>query len=109
MFTNAGEGQAPSRHQQAQTFTACYAVQAATDPSVMPRLANVFAKRGLTPSGWHLTAAGPNRAGRTAAMHVDIQMAGVDADLAERLAQDLRKVLLVETVLTSRKHTAVAG
>ena len=32
---------------------ACFAVHAAADPSVMPRVLGVFAKRGLIPSQWH--------------------------------------------------------
>lgn len=66
----------------------------------MPRLANVFAKRGLTPSSWH----GVLVDGET--VHVDIQLAGATQDLTDHLAQELRQMVLVDTVLTSQKLEA---
>jgi len=87
----------------APCFTACFFVVAMADPAIMPRLANVFAKRGLTPTTWHSTLA------EGGAVHVDIQLAAASQDLSERLAQDLRQLVLVETVLTSRKQMAISA
>ena len=39
-------------------------------------------------------------------LHVDLQLAGADTDTAWRLANDLRGLWLVQTVLTSEKRTA---
>ena len=94
------ENPPPPSPPAAATFTACFFVVAGADPATMPRLANVFAKRGLTPTAWHGTMAD----GGT--LHVDIQLAAATRDLSQRLAQDLRRLVLVETVLTSPKQVA---
>ena len=42
--------------------TACFSVQAVADPSVMPRVLELFAKRGLIPARWHSDLGGrPDR------------------------------------------------
>ena len=38
--------------------TACFSVQARAEPGVMPRVLELFAKRGLVPQRWHSAAAG---------------------------------------------------
>ena len=80
--------------------TACFSVIAAAEPGIMPRVLETFAKRGLVPSQWLSTLAGfHNRE-----LHIDIQLEDVDAELAERLAQSLRQVVFVRSVLTSEKR-----
>ena len=87
---------------QAALFTACFSVVAATDPHTLSRVLEPFTKRAITPSYVHAVRAGANGE----LMHIDLQLAGADADIAWRLANDLRAQWLVEKVLTSEKAAA---
>lgn len=80
--------------------TACFSVHAPADPGVMPRVLQQFAKRGLTPSRWHSSVGG--RGGGDLA--IDVEMVGLDAEAAERLAASLRQIAHVELVVTCEKH-----
>jgi acetolactate synthase regulatory subunit len=88
--------------QKPEPFTACFSVVAECDPNALSRILQPFTKRGLTPS--HVYAMRTGEQGE--AMHVDLQLAGADADTAWRLANDLRSLHLVQTVLTSEKRMA---
>ncbi len=79
--------------------TACFSVIATAEPGTMPRVLEIFAKRGLVPDRCLSDVAGP-RGGK---LHIDIQLADADAGLVERLAQSLRQVVSVQSVLTSEK------
>jgi hypothetical protein len=81
--------------------TACFSVHAHADPGVMPRVLELFAKRGLVPSAWHSTV---GRAGLT----IDIQMQGLARDLMDYIASCLRQIAYVEVVLTSEKSVISA-
>ena len=83
--------------------TACFSVFADADPGVMPRVLQEFAKRGLIPSRWYSTVGG--RQARE--LQIDIQVADLDAVLRERIADDLRQVVMVGTVLTAEKRPAL--
>jgi len=72
----------------------CFSVQARTEPGVMPRVIELFAKRGLVPQKWHSTAVGP-------AMTIEVQMGGLGPDLTGYIARSMRQIIGVETVLTS--------
>jgi len=85
--------------------TACFSVVAAADPGVMQRVLQVFAKRGLVPTQWYSTVCGP----RSADLHIDVQVAGMDAGLQDRTAESLREVVSVGTVLTSEKRHALTA
>jgi acetolactate synthase regulatory subunit len=78
----------------------CFAVTAEAEPGAMPRVLEVFAKRGLVPSQWHSTIAGHH--GNE--LQIDIQVADVDSDLARRLADTLRQVVAVRSVLVAEKR-----
>ncbi len=80
--------------------TACFAVHARAEPGVMPRVLELFAKRGLVPSSWHSTVAGTENRELT----IDIQMRGMEAALADYVAACLRQIVGVDVVLTSRKR-----
>lgn len=95
------KGLDPHAHQR----TACFSVVAAADPGVMQRVLQVFAKRGLVPSQWYSTVCGP----RHADLHIDVQVAGMDAALQDRIAESLRAVVSVGTVLTSEKRHALTA
>jgi acetolactate synthase regulatory subunit len=82
--------------------TACFSVEARAEPGVMPRVLEVFAKRGLVPSRWHSTLVGA--AGDE--LHIDIQVEGMEQPLADYVARTLRQLADVEVVLTSEKRYA---
>ena len=65
----------------------------------MPRVLALFAKRGLVPSRWHSAVEGAQRD----MLSIDIQLEGMDADLADYIGACLRKIPDVDVVLTSRK------
>src|SRR5712691_5674064 len=71
-----------------------FAVQARAEPGVMPRVVELFAKRGLVPHKWHSTASGP-------LLTIDVQIGGLDRDLGDYIARCMRQIIGVETVLTS--------
>ncbi len=80
--------------------TTCFSVHAHADPGVMPRVLEVFAKRGLVPSAWHSSTSGTDQAELT----IDIQMRGLGRNVTDYLAACLRQITFVEVVLTSEKH-----
>ena len=80
--------------------TACFSVHARAEPGIMPRVIELFAKRGLVPSSWHSATSGENDGELT----IDIQLRGMAADTADFMAARLRQMADVEVVLTSRKR-----
>ncbi|UCH74411.1 MAG: hypothetical protein JSU82_00670 [Rhodospirillales bacterium] len=77
--------------------TACFSVIADIDPGVMPRVLELFAKRGLVPSLWH------SRIAPTGELTIDLQLEGMEAPLARHIAACLRQIWGVSTVLTAEK------
>jgi acetolactate synthase small subunit len=77
--------------------TACFSVTAEAEPGVMPRVLELFAKRGLVPSLWH------SKVAPTGELTIDLQMEGMEALLARQIAQNLRQIWGVSTVLTAEK------
>ena len=65
----------------------------------MPRVMEQFAKRGLVPSQWHSSA---GRAGAPELV-IDIQVADLAPDMAERIAESLRQIVRVNAVLMGAK------
>jgi hypothetical protein len=86
-------------HSTEYPSTACFSVHATAHPSAMPRVLEELARRGLVPSQWHSTIAGP----LGDEIHMDFQVAGLEAALVTRIAQSLRRIALVELVLTAEK------
>jgi acetolactate synthase small subunit len=84
--------------------TACFSVHAHAEPGVMPRVLELFAKRGLVPSAWHSSTCGTDEAELT----IDIQMRGLDRDVTDYIAACLRQIAFVEVVLTSEQRS-IAG
>lgn len=86
--------------------TACFSVVARAEPGVMPRVMELFAKRGLVPSSWH--SATSDRAGldgeNGGELTIDIQMRGLALETADFIAARLRRLADVEIVLTSQKR-----
>ena len=75
---------------------ACFSVHARAEPGVMPRVLELFAKRGLVPSFWQsaVSATDQNR------LTIEIRMGGLGCDLTEYIAACLRRIASVEAVLT---------
>ena len=84
------------------TDAARFSVTATASPGVMPRLLELFAKRGLTPSEWHSRVS-------DSILSVEIHMAGMPPALAEYIAACLRQIYMVDRVLLSSRRTDAAG
>ena len=76
--------------------TYCFSVYAARDASVMSRVLELFAKRGLVPLRFHGEAAGRELA-------IDLQVRGLAAETAAHIARCLGAMVAVERVLTAVK------
>ncbi len=90
----------------ADSSVACFAVRACADAGVLSRVVELFAKRGLVPKSVHARLAG---VGEDASLLIDVQIDGIELDLAERIADALRQIVAVERVLTARKRLARAA
>ena len=77
--------------------TFCLTVRTMADPGALPRLLEVFAKRGMVPAKLFsvITAADE--------LTVDLQVPGLDATQGDLIANQLRSQVGIETVLTSVK------
>jgi acetolactate synthase small subunit len=78
---------------------AYFTVQARAEPGVMPRVMELFAKRGLVPGFWHSMVSGGAVSG--AALSIEIRIAGVERDTVDYIARCLRQIVGVDTVLTA--------
>jgi acetolactate synthase small subunit len=76
--------------------TACFSILAAAEPGVMPRVLELFAKRGYVPTHWYSRRIGQE-------LTIDVQMRGVDRDAAAYLAACMRQIATVEVVLTAER------
>ena len=81
--------------------THCFSVHALAEPGVMPRVLELFAKRGLVPSSW------TSRVGFEHDLTIDIQMTGMSTDVADYVTRCLRQIVGVQVVLASRKRVAL--
>ena len=87
----------------------CFSILAEAEPGVMPRVLQLFAKRGLVPTRWHSDVTGPKTSGPKTPggggdLSIDVQVDGLDVQTGDYIACCLRQVFQVETVLTSQKH-----
>ena len=85
---------APSADDADDPLFVSFSVQARPEPGVMPRVVELFAKRGLVPQTWHSTAAGQ-------LLTIDVAIGGLGRELCEYIARCMRQIAGVETVLTS--------
>lgn len=84
--------------------THCFAIRADATPGMMSRVLELFAKRNLVPTRWHSDViVAPARDGGQATLQIDLQMEGMDAELAAYVARCLRQIYGVDSVLTSTK------
>lgn len=84
---------------EALPLSVCFSLQARSEPGVMPRVVELFAKRGLVPQKWHSTVSGEM-------LMIDVQMRGLDRDLSGYIARCMRQITGVETVLTSETRAS---
>ena len=92
-------GALPVADRDARPLTACFSVHAHAEPGVMPRVLELFAKRGLVPRRWHSAAAGT-------ALTIDVQIGGLGRDTVDYIAQCMRQIVGVEAVLTTERRAA---
>ena len=78
--------------------TACFSVHASAEPGVMPRVLELFAKRGLVPSFWQSSTSGGDRSQLT----INIQMPGLANETIDYMAACLRQIASVEGVAISQ-------
>ena len=71
----------------------------------MPRVLELFAKRGLVPARFHADLAGAGADG----LEIDVQVTGLECHVAEHVAACLRELFDVERVLIATKQTARAA
>ncbi len=83
----------------AKSRVACFSIQAEAEPGVMPRVLELFAKRGLVPRRWVSDVTGPG--GRELA--IDVQIAGLAPETQAYIARCLRQIWGVGAVLTSER------
>lgn len=76
--------------------TVSFSVQARAEPGVMPRVLELFAKRGLVPTRWHSAAAAPGLN-----LAIDVEVDGLDRDTADYVARCMRQIPGVDLVLTA--------
>jgi hypothetical protein len=81
-----------------------FSIHAEVDPGLMPRIAEIFARRGLVPTRWHSVVA-ERRDGIT----IDLVIDDVGDALALRIAAEMRAVWGVTAVLASVDVAVGAG
>ena len=79
----------------ASTQPSRFSLQASAEPGVMPRVLELFAKRGLVPDRWHSAVARP---GMT--LSIDIEIGGMESETTAYVANCMRQIAGVELVLT---------
>ncbi len=82
--------------------TQCFSVQAMADPGTLPRIVEVFAKRGLVPD--RIQAAKAQAPKRDLVIEIDLD--GYDAETARLIAQELRRQFCIEAVLVTESQPA---
>lgn len=88
----------PSLSLRPQPETWCFAVQGEASSGLMARVLELFAKRNLVPARWHA-----NVPAGSADLTMDIQVVGIDRELAHYIARCMRQIVGVSAVLLSAK------
>jgi acetolactate synthase regulatory subunit len=78
------------------SLTTFFSLQARAEPGVMPRVLEIFAKRGLVPELWHSAVVRPGNR-----LTIDVEVAGLGDTAADYVANCLRQITGVEVVLTA--------
>jgi acetolactate synthase small subunit len=80
--------------------TACFSLHARAEPGVMPRVLELFAKRGLVPCFYQSSTLGADQSRLT----IDIQMRGLGGETMDYIAACLRQIVCVEVVSAAQRH-----
>lgn len=72
--------------------TTCFAITARLEPGILPRVLELFAKRGITPAYCCSRVSGRE-------LTIDLQVRGLAPDIARHLAASFREMPSVRTVL----------
>ena len=75
-------------------LTVWFSVHARPEPGVMPRVLELFAKRGLVPQHCLGTASATT-------LTIEVRIGGLGRDLADYIARCMRQITGVEAVLTA--------
>ena len=73
-----------------------FTLRARAEPAVMPRVLELFAKRGLVPRQWHSATFGAG----DAALRIDLEI-GIAPEAVEYVANCMRGIVGMETVLAT--------
>jgi acetolactate synthase regulatory subunit len=93
--SNAAQPLYPAGQNALPTF--CLTVRTWADPGALPRVLEVFAKRGMVPAKLFSVATAADE------LTVDLQVNGIDQVQGDLIANQLRSQVGIETVLTSMK------
>jgi len=85
------------------THVHSYSVTAAAEASVMPRILDLFAKRGLMPFYLHAAIGEDER------LNVDLRVCGLESESAQHVARCLRRLVAVERVLMAGETNNAAA
>ena len=80
--------------------TTCFFVQSEAEPGTLPRLLELFAKRGVVPDRVHC------HVGHQERQHVDLETCALTEFEASCVAEAMRQIPTVDLVLTSAKLMA---
>ena len=80
--------------------TACFSLRARAEPGVMPRVLELFAKRGLVPCFYQSSTLGDDQSRLT----IDIQMRGLGGETMDYIAACLRQIVYVEVVSAAQRY-----
>jgi len=72
-----------------------FSIHARAEPGVMPRVLELFAKRGLVPYRWQSVVTPPD-----AGLTIDIEIAGMPLETVDYVAACIRMIAGVDVVLT---------
>jgi len=73
-----------------------FSLHARAEPGVMPRVLELFAKRGLVPERWHSDIVQPDMR-----LAINIEVRGLERDTATYVAECMRQIAGVDLVLAA--------
>lgn len=82
-----------------RSATATFSVHARAEPGVLPRLLELFAKRGLVPTLWRSVASHDDRE-----LAIEIEMRGLAGVMTDYIAACMRQIVGVDVVLSSTEN-----
>ena len=80
--------------------TACFSVHAQAEPGVMPRVLELFAKRGLVPCFYQSSTFGADGSH----LSIEIRLHGLGRETMDYIAASLRQIVSVQVVSAAHRH-----